>query len=150
MAKKSWLEILNSKHLKFYSNQSVSFISRRTLLLLWYQWWISVIGSEEMGVNDLLYTSIRKSDLDLRKTLYQNIVLSGGSTLFKGIWPNPYPNYPRPNRQRNPKLDIISFFRIWGSLAVRVKKAIAERHKDSYFGTSRTIIFNMDWWIHFR
>ena len=43
-----------------------------------------VIGSEEMGVNDLLYTSIRKSDLDLRKTLYQNIVLSGGSTLFKG------------------------------------------------------------------
>ena len=43
-----------------------------------------MIGSEEMGVNDLLYTSIRKSDLDLRKTLYQNIVLSGGSTLFKG------------------------------------------------------------------
>ena len=37
-----------------------------------------------MGVNDLLYASIRKSDLDLRKTLYQNIVLSGGSTLFKG------------------------------------------------------------------
>ena len=43
-----------------------------------------MIGSEEMGVNDLLYASIRKSDLDLRKTLYQNIVLSGGSTLFKG------------------------------------------------------------------
>jgi centractin len=38
-----------------------------------------------MGVNDLLYSSIRKSDLDLRKTLYQNIVLSGGSTLFKGF-----------------------------------------------------------------
>ena len=48
-----------------------------------------------MGVNDLLYTSIRKSDLDLRKTLYQNIVLSGGSTLFKGkkfIFPHPNPN----------------------------------------------------------
>jgi len=44
-----------------------------------------LIGSEEMGVNDLLYASIRKSDLDLRKTLYQNIVLSGGSTLFKGF-----------------------------------------------------------------
>merc|ERR1711887_131465 len=38
-----------------------------------------------MGVNDLLYASIRKSDPDLRKTLYQNIVLSGGSTLFKGF-----------------------------------------------------------------
>jgi centractin len=26
-----------------------------------------------------------KSDMDLRKVLYQNIVLSGGSTLFKGF-----------------------------------------------------------------
>ena len=43
-----------------------------------------VIGSEEIGVHELLFNSIRKSDLDLRKTLYQNIVLSGGSTLFKG------------------------------------------------------------------
>lgn len=29
--------------------------------------------------------SIQKSDMDLRKMLYQNIVLSGGSTLFKGF-----------------------------------------------------------------
>ena len=29
--------------------------------------------------------SILKSDMDLRKMLYQNIVLSGGSTLFKGF-----------------------------------------------------------------
>ena len=28
--------------------------------------------------------TIQKSDMDLRKTLYGNIVLSGGSTLFKG------------------------------------------------------------------
>lgn len=32
----------------------------------------------------LLY-SIQKSDLDLRKVLFKNIVLSGGSTLFKGF-----------------------------------------------------------------
>lgn len=44
-----------------------------------------VIGSEELGVHDLLFNSIRKSDLDLRKTLYNNIVLSGGSTLVRGI-----------------------------------------------------------------
>ena len=50
-----------------------------------FLWTYSVIGSEELGVHDLLYNSIRKSDLDLRKTLYQNIVLSGGSTLFRGI-----------------------------------------------------------------
>ena len=29
--------------------------------------------------------SIQKSDMDLRKVLFQNIVLSGGSTLFKGF-----------------------------------------------------------------
>lgn len=29
--------------------------------------------------------AIQKSDMDLRKTLYQNIVLSGGSTLLKGF-----------------------------------------------------------------
>jgi hypothetical protein len=29
--------------------------------------------------------SIQKSDMDLRKVLYQNIVLSGGSTLFRGF-----------------------------------------------------------------
>lgn len=44
-----------------------------------------LIGSEELGVHDILLNSIRKSDMDLRKTLYQNIVLSGGSTLFKGF-----------------------------------------------------------------
>lgn len=29
--------------------------------------------------------SIQKSDMDLRKILHQNIVLSGGSTLFRGF-----------------------------------------------------------------
>ena len=33
----------------------------------------------------MLSYSIQKSDVDLRKTLYSNIVLSGGSTLFKGL-----------------------------------------------------------------
>lgn len=33
----------------------------------------------------MLMYSIQKSDMDLRKMLYQNIVLSGGSTLFKGF-----------------------------------------------------------------
>ena len=32
----------------------------------------------------VLAFSIRKSDMDLRKTLYSNIVLSGGSTLYRG------------------------------------------------------------------
>jgi len=44
-----------------------------------------LIGDESEGVHEILANSILKSDMDLRKTLYQNIVLSGGSTLFKGF-----------------------------------------------------------------
>lgn len=43
-----------------------------------------MIGDESEGVHNVLGYSISKSDTDLRRTLYQNIVLSGGSTLFKG------------------------------------------------------------------
>ncbi|EEB18461.1 alpha-centractin, putative [Pediculus humanus corporis] len=44
-----------------------------------------LIGDECPGLHEVLLDSILKSDLDLRKVLYQNIVLSGGSTLFKGF-----------------------------------------------------------------
>lgn len=43
-----------------------------------------IVGCEFEGVHDVLNYSIQKSDMDLRKVFYQNIVLSGGSTLFKG------------------------------------------------------------------
>eukprot|EP00567_Pseudictyota_dubia_P015392 CAMPEP_0197444576 /NCGR_PEP_ID=MMETSP1175-20131217/10024_1 /TAXON_ID=1003142 /ORGANISM="Triceratium dubium, Strain CCMP147" /LENGTH=403 /DNA_ID=CAMNT_0042975393 /DNA_START=65 /DNA_END=1276 /DNA_ORIENTATION=- len=45
----------------------------------------TLIGSEEDGVADLLVNSIMKSDLDLRPTLFSQIVLSGGSTLTPGF-----------------------------------------------------------------
>ena len=44
-----------------------------------------LIGDESEGINEVLGNSIMKSDMDLRKTLFQNIVLSGGSTLFRGF-----------------------------------------------------------------
>lgn len=44
-----------------------------------------LIGEECEGLHEVLVFSIQRSDLDLRKTLYHNIVLSGGSTLFKVI-----------------------------------------------------------------
>ena len=44
-----------------------------------------IVGMECPGIHDMLMDSINKVDLDLRRTLYSNIVLSGGSTLFKGI-----------------------------------------------------------------
>ncbi|RXM94157.1 Beta-centractin [Acipenser ruthenus] len=44
-----------------------------------------LIGDESEGIHEVLAFSIQKSDLDLRRTLFSNIVLSGGSTLFKGF-----------------------------------------------------------------
>jgi len=45
----------------------------------------SLIGKEEAGVHKLTYNSIMKCDIDIRKDLYQNIVCSGGSTMFPGL-----------------------------------------------------------------
>ena len=44
-----------------------------------------LIGEEYEGLHECLVFAIQKSDMDLRKVLFQNIVLSGGSTLFKGF-----------------------------------------------------------------
>lgn len=44
-----------------------------------------LIGSEYPGVHQLVVDSINRADLDLRKNLYSNIVLSGGTTLTKGF-----------------------------------------------------------------
>lgn len=44
-----------------------------------------IIGLEYPGVHQIVVDSINRTDLDLRKALYSNIVLSGGSTLTKGF-----------------------------------------------------------------
>ena len=44
----------------------------------------TIIGQEYSGVHECVVNSINSSDMDLRRTLYENILLSGGSTLFKG------------------------------------------------------------------
>lgn len=43
------------------------------------------LGKEDPGIHKLTYESILKCDIDLRKDLYANIVLSGGTTMFPGI-----------------------------------------------------------------
>jgi actin-related protein len=45
----------------------------------------SLIGQESEGIHKLAYDSIMKCDVDIRKDLYSNTVLSGGSTMFIGI-----------------------------------------------------------------
>jgi len=43
------------------------------------------IGLEQEGVHKLTFSSIMKCDVDIRKDLYNNIVMSGGTTMFSGI-----------------------------------------------------------------
>ncbi|THV02851.1 Actin/actin-like protein [Dendrothele bispora CBS 962.96] len=40
---------------------------------------------EDSGVHEIVYNSIYKCDLDVRRDLYANIVLSGGTTMFPGL-----------------------------------------------------------------
>ena len=45
----------------------------------------SLIGKEAAGIHDTTFATIMKCDVDIRKDLYGNIVLSGGTTMFPGI-----------------------------------------------------------------
>jgi len=45
----------------------------------------SLIGKEASGIHDTTFQSIMKCDVDIRKDLYSNVVLSGGTTMFGGI-----------------------------------------------------------------
>jgi hypothetical protein len=44
----------------------------------------SMVGMEANGIHDTTFNSIMKCDVDIRKDLYSNIVLSGGTTMFPG------------------------------------------------------------------
>merc|ERR1712083_203036 len=45
----------------------------------------NLIGKESEGIHKLAYESIMKCDVDIRRDLFSNTVLSGGSTMFPGI-----------------------------------------------------------------
>jgi actin beta/gamma 1 len=45
----------------------------------------SFIGLEQDGIHRLTFQSIMKCDVDIRKDLYNNIVMSGGTTMFNGV-----------------------------------------------------------------
>ncbi|KAK7116297.1 actin CyI, cytoplasmic-like [Littorina saxatilis] len=45
----------------------------------------SFAGLEHAGMHEMLHNSIQKCDIDIRRDLYSNTVLSGGSTMFPGI-----------------------------------------------------------------
>jgi centractin len=45
----------------------------------------SIVGEEFPGIHECLLNAIQKCDIDMRKTLFANILLAGGSTLFQGF-----------------------------------------------------------------
>ena len=45
----------------------------------------SLVGLESVGVSELVFECVQECDMDSRMTMYENIVLSGGSTTFPGF-----------------------------------------------------------------
>merc|ERR1712129_508641 len=45
----------------------------------------SFLGMEAAGIHETAYNSIMKCDVDIRKDLYGNVVMSGGTTMYPGI-----------------------------------------------------------------
>ncbi len=44
-----------------------------------------VVGLDAMPLDEVIVETVKKCDVDLRRDLYGNIVLSGGSTMFQGL-----------------------------------------------------------------
>merc|ERR1739842_108070 len=45
----------------------------------------SFLGMEACGIHETTFNSIMKCDVDIRKDLYANTVMSGGTTMYPGI-----------------------------------------------------------------
>merc|ERR1712222_59077 len=45
----------------------------------------SLVGKEASGIHEATFRSMTQCDIDVRKALYANVVLSGGTSLFQGI-----------------------------------------------------------------
>jgi len=46
----------------------------------------SLLGQgDKPGIQKMIYDTVQESDLDIRKQLYANVILSGGSSLFKNL-----------------------------------------------------------------
>ena len=45
----------------------------------------SFLGKEASGIHDCTFQTVMKCDIDIRRDLYANIVMSGGTTMFNGI-----------------------------------------------------------------
>ena len=44
-----------------------------------------MVGVESPGIHNLIHNTVQKCDIDVRRDLYHNCLLSGGSTCFEGL-----------------------------------------------------------------
>merc|ERR1712100_163074 len=58
----------------------------------------SFLGMEAAGAHEFCYNSIMKCDVDIRKDLYGNIVMSGGTTMYPGVASRPSSRCGSPRR----------------------------------------------------
>jgi len=45
----------------------------------------SFIGLEQLGIHEAAFQTIQDCDIDIRTDLYENVVISGGTTMFEGL-----------------------------------------------------------------
>lgn len=60
----------------------MAFVARRAPEVLFDP---SLVGLESKGAHHLVHETINKCDIDVRRELYNNIVLSGGTSMFEGL-----------------------------------------------------------------
>lgn len=85
-------------------------------------------------MHQVIVDSIHRVDLDLRKSLFSNIVLSGGSTLCQGKC--------FPERRNG----VAYLPRVWRSFTQRSEEISIEGRKDQNLCTARAQVLNVDRW----
>merc|ERR1719495_327063 len=103
----------------------------------------SFLGMESCGIHETTYNSIMKCDVDIRKDLYANTVMSGGTTMYPGI-------ADRMQKEITAlapstiKIKIIVLPR--GNYSVWIGGSI--HHQDQDHCSTRAQILRMDRWLH--
>ena len=110
-----------------------------------------LIGNEREGVHKLMYQSIMKCDMEIRRDLYSNIVLSGGTTMFPNFdvrlteeMTAVAPDFIKVNVVAQPERKYLAWIggSIWSSLSTFQEMCIS---KDEYDDNGPGIVHRKCW-----
>merc|ERR1740121_1616389 len=45
----------------------------------------AMVGMEQLGIHEAAFKTIQDCDIDIRTDMYENVIVSGGSTMFPGL-----------------------------------------------------------------